>query len=649
MLRKIVFLISLCLNFVAKSQIIDVKNQQYTNLGNKTSYYFDKSGMLGIRDVSSRDFQKRFTIGKRSVYNIGITKEAFWVRLIYSPTRSGLNYFIVDQANLDTLKLYYKEFGKTKEILSGNAFPLAVKSFKNTNFSFLLPNKNAIDTLYLRVTGGNSMFIPLKIANEKTLPSYLSWFHSLEAIYIGIFLSFFFFNIFLYFSVGDRSILAYSFYILFVGLFTMVCLRGYSHLLGETIKDLVANYGLCLAALANIFCISFTKLFLQLKYFSKVLCRSLTVMMILWGIEFVVTVAGLRSLSTSLLLVFSIMTTVLAIMAGSVAVVKGFHAAKKYVLAFILFLLSILYTVLCYMDVFPITDFTTQVGSIGSSVEIIFLSFALAERIKALRTEKELMEQANVKLINERNQYLETAVSEKTEALQVALDSLQTSNNMKDTLFNIVVHDMRSPLSNLLGLLNLKEENIITDQELKNYIGQTKEQVGIVQDRLSNLLLWSYTQMENKPAEPEWISLKTFFEEQIKMYDKLMVGKNIELNINIENEIKLWGDVGSLAVIARNLLDNAVKYTPDHGQILIGTEVLEKGTKVYVANTGEMPLDKITEILNSENMKITQNVRKGVGLGMLLCKEFATRMGATLEIESNEGMTSFWLIIPNRD
>ncbi|WP_214227951.1 HAMP domain-containing sensor histidine kinase [Pedobacter sp. B4-66] len=210
------------------------------------------------------------------------------------------------------------------------------------------------------------------------------------------------------------------------------------------------------------------------------------------------------------------------------------------------------------------------------------------------------------------------------------------------TLMSIISHDMRTPLMNVqsyLALLNAgvlePEDRLVLEKALLKSTNNTMEM-------LSNLLHWSKSQMEGPNVNLVVVNLFTTLQGTIEMERIHALKKDISLNYYIPHELEVIADVNMLQLVVRNLISNAVKFTPYGGQITTEAEVISDECKITVSDNGKgIPLDKQEKIfsINSEPEYGTDNER-GVGLGLALCKEFIERQGGRIRFESNPGVGS---------
>jgi len=228
-------------------------------------------------------------------------------------------------------------------------------------------------------------------------------------------------------------------------------------------------------------------------------------------------------------------------------------------------------------------------------------------------------------------------------------DQLEQSNAEKNKLLSIISHDMRAPFTHIQGYLHLlnqveinSEERLILEKELLNATDQTIEM-------LSNLLYWSRSQMEGAAVDLMETDLLTILSKTIEIEKTLASKKHIDLSCQINAGTIVFADANMLQLVIRNIINNAIKFTPQGGLINIYTQVLTNECKIIVTDngTGIDQDKKNTLFLMTSGSTFGTNNEKGVGLGLPLCKEFMERQGGHIEFESTLGKgSSFYISIP---
>lgn len=250
------------------------------------------------------------------------------------------------------------------------------------------------------------------------------------------------------------------------------------------------------------------------------------------------------------------------------------------------------------------------------------------------------------------------AAEEKTIAVEISKaqillqkDQLEESNIEKSKLMSIISHDLRAPLMNIQSYLTLLSENEV-DSEMRPVLEKALlKSTNNAMDMFSNLLHWSKSQMEGSRVNLIEVNLLAMLSDTLEMEKMHALKKNISLDYNIPPQLIVIADVDMLQLVVRNLISNAVKFTPKGGNINIDAQLILGECRVTVRDNGNgISLDKQERIfsIKSDPEYGTDNER-GVGLGLVLCKEYIERQGGRIGFESNLGLgSSFFVFIPSK-
>lgn len=214
------------------------------------------------------------------------------------------------------------------------------------------------------------------------------------------------------------------------------------------------------------------------------------------------------------------------------------------------------------------------------------------------------------------------------------------------TLMSIISHDMKTPLMNIQGYLELLNTNTVDPEDRLIVEKALLKSTNNTMEMLSNLLTWSKSQMEGPNVNLVTVNLMATLQATIEMESMHALKKEISLNYHIPPALEVIADVNMLQLVVRNLTSNALKFTPHGGQITIKAEVISGECKISVSDNGKgISLDKQGKIfsIKSDPEYGTDNER-GVGLGLVLCKEFIERQGGRITFESNPGLGSHFFI-----
>ena len=236
--------------------------------------------------------------------------------------------------------------------------------------------------------------------------------------------------------------------------------------------------------------------------------------------------------------------------------------------------------------------------------------------------------------------------------LQNQKEELDQINKTKDKMFLIIGHDLRGPIGNLKSLIEilLEDEDIIKDKSLVETFNIFMKSVHSVSDLLENLLLWAKSQRNEVVFSPENISLSTVVNRSLQLFRTIAEHKEIRLSIVMENNYDVFADKNMIMTVFRNIISNAIKFTPRGGAIDIKVTKEDENYKISIKDSG-VGFDQETgnKIFDTRNFYTTTgtNNEAGSGLGLLLCKEFIELNRGKIWAESvpDEGAT-FYFTLP---
>lgn len=221
--------------------------------------------------------------------------------------------------------------------------------------------------------------------------------------------------------------------------------------------------------------------------------------------------------------------------------------------------------------------------------------------------------------------------------------SLEKLNTEKDKLFSIVTHDIRTPLSSIQGYLEiLADETSITPEERAIFKQQLLEITIDTSKMLTNLLSWSKTQLEGTKANLTRLKVKTALINGLNIEKNIAIKKGIQLAIFSENDLFISADMNMFEIVIRNLVNNAIKFTKMGGEVAVNAIRKDDECLITIKDNG---LGMDPELQNSL-FKLTAsstygtNNERGIGIGLLLCKEFTDMQGGKIWFESQEGSGS---------
>jgi signal transduction histidine kinase/ligand-binding sensor domain-containing protein len=254
-----------------------------------------------------------------------------------------------------------------------------------------------------------------------------------------------------------------------------------------------------------------------------------------------------------------------------------------------------------------------------------------------------LLNQRTNKLLKEQYEQIKIAHNQ----LQISENNLKELNATKDKFFSIISHDLKNPFTSVLSISELMANNFSdTDpgdiQTGINKIHQTNKHIF---ELLENLLTWSKTQRGNITIERVKFNLSKIIETNINILKLAAEKKNIAIDYDSEQELCAVADREMISTVFRNLVNNAIKFTPQGKSIYISSFMNKEHVIVEVRDEGVgiAPEDQARLFRIDDKFKTPGTAgEKGTGLGLIICKEFVEKNGGTITVESSPGNGSIF-------
>ena len=234
--------------------------------------------------------------------------------------------------------------------------------------------------------------------------------------------------------------------------------------------------------------------------------------------------------------------------------------------------------------------------------------------------------------------------------IEAKQQNLIIMNKDKEQLFSIVSHDIRGPLLSLEKTLDMYRSGLLEREDMSAATESLHKTVSHLNNTVDVLLRWSSSGMSGIRTTPDHFPLINLVNEVVLFFEFMLQQKEISVRINVPESIILFADSDQVAVVLRNLLGNALKfsYTGGGGEII--AEEAEKGGGIYLKNEGKgMDEDARSKLFSMrQNPAYGTNGERGSGLGLLLSKEFITNNNGNIYVESSPGKgTCFTLLFQN--
>ena len=223
---------------------------------------------------------------------------------------------------------------------------------------------------------------------------------------------------------------------------------------------------------------------------------------------------------------------------------------------------------------------------------------------------------------------------------------LEKLNSEKSKMFSIVAHDIRSPLSSILGYLEVLAETDMTEEEnnqIKHRLLQVTKETS---EMLANVLAWSKSQLDGARVDIIAVNVSRELTKGLSLEKSIAYNKNITLDLVLKEEVHVAADLNMFLIVVRNLVNNAIKFTPEGGKVEVSMEVNHENCFIKIKDNGlgvsEGEQDNLFKL--RAHSSFGTNNEKGVGLGLLLCKEFTELQDGKIWYEANMDKGSTFVV-----
>jgi signal transduction histidine kinase len=401
----------------------------------------------------------RFKSSSDDTPNLGLSKSTYWIRFTVRNESNEPKIFLeLAYPMLHSCELYSLDSGRVEKKAVLENFLFNEREVNHQSIVFKLRVKHGTaKTFYLKIKGGRQVVLPLILHSENGFFQSALLSEIITGIFIGIILVMILYNLFIYFSTRDKSYLYYVLYILFIGL-AQTTLNGYTFKYLWPAAQSFSNSAIVwFSALAGTFAIFFIREFLHMTERMPIWNKLLFGIIALYVAAVFFTITGNGILSYRFVDLGGLAGAILTLVIALKLSLQGYRPAKFFLLAWSIFLLGLVLFVMRNLNLLPYNVFTNYTMQFGTAIEVILLSFALADKINILKKERELsQEQAlrisleNEKIIREQNILLERSVDERTIELRHANTDLHdTLTKLKDAQSQLIESEKMASLGQL--------------------------------------------------------------------------------------------------------------------------------------------------------------------------------------------------------
>jgi signal transduction histidine kinase len=278
------------------------------------------------------------------------------------------------------------------------------------------------------------------------------------------------------------------------------------------------------------------------------------------------------------------------------------------------------------------------------AISFIFYGLYLIKKENAGYQLRILSKNQALNKVNLEVQKRNTEIAEKAALLNTQAAELSELNSLKSKLFSVIAHDLKAPMYALRNLFNDTQTYNLPADDLKKMLPEVVKDLNYTVGLMENLLQWAKSQMQAEAIKTGKIDVSKLIREVLQLLRLQAEAKKIYIEPKISTPVFVSADKDMINLVLRNLLSNAIKFTPENGQISVGANELSSFVEIYVQDNGMGLSSEALQKINENDFYTTKGTasESGTGLGLMLCKEFLSRNGGQMHIESEVGKGSIF-------
>ena len=648
---SIIILVTSTYSFSAPPLVLQAGQSEYS-LGLHLDLLEDRGGQLTLEDIISPAFAEKFEVNKQEIPAFHDSESVYWARFKIAMSHEDRSRQLMWIQRWTQSWVFLPIKNADYMVKKTNPLaPFAEREMQHPHFVLTLPEDLDYGRfIIIRVKPVKFSHIHLlfkldaKILSEKPFYREHADYLYIQGIYYGFVLVMVLYNLFVYFSVRDKSYLYYVVYIFALGLW-MIDANGVGfQYLWPNMPRINASFWAIFIGIALFALIKFMQTFLETKDHVPGLHQVANGLALLWLAVIPAAFFTDTQLAIHASNYLGLLTAAIGIPILILRIRQGSRAAKFITFSFSFFIVGALLYVFAELEILPWNAVTKYAVQIGSAMEVVLLSLALADRINTMN--KTLVTQA---MALEKN-----AIELKNSALvlQDKNQELEKLDKLKDEFVANTSHELRTPLHGIIGLA----ESLLDGAKgvLPAGVGKDLTMIASSGKRLFALVndILDFYKLESREIQLTFkaVDLGSVIDVVLALSQPLIADKPLKLINKIPQELQsVNADENRIQQILHNLLGNAIKFT-HQGEVCIAATVNGDWVEVAIADTGiGIHQDQQTAIFRCFEQVDGTAERNygGTGLGLSVTKNLVELHGGRIWVESSPGQGSvFYFTLP---
>jgi len=614
----------------------------------------DSSNTLTIDGIQNPGIQAKFHVRGNLVF--GYTTSNIWLK-ITSTSKNKVRWYLEIPAPFLEYVDFYQQENKIDwhRYESGYFRKQNLRAIPHTGHVFPLAFNNKKNVSYVKISGTSPKTFPVYILNRDKFNDLIRWEDLGYGIFFGILIIMFFYNLFIFFSLRQINYLLYICTILCT-ISVFLSSTGYGgKFLWPNNPELNYYAGRVSLPFLILFLAVFSNRFLEVKKYSL---WNYNILRGLIGLSFIALLLVITEIRQSAGNDLITIATIIFIGTGINCRWRGNKTATFYIVGWSFYFIGGLFLTLRNSGFFEFNFWTTHFVEIGAAMETTFIAFALGDQFRRLKQEKEEIQLLALQAQQDARARLEVQVTKRTQELSNANKELsimlatvkdknaliERKNEELDTFFYRISHDLKAPISTLVGLSSLAKHDV-KDPDALFYFEKQHEQI----NRLNNIVrgLVNIIRVGDKMQNKVVIDFEKMISDCIDSFSSLHKADKINFIIEIQPRIIYHSEWVILNAIFQNLIENAIKYSSDTAPYLrIQITELNNEILCIVEDNGLGIAEEHQSNIFDLFYRATEK-SSGSGLGLYILKRSLDQLNGKIEMICLEGQgTTFTVTLP---